>query len=276
MTRSGDAYFELRRRLAASPSADLDAELLLAHVLGCGRAALAAAPERELSDAQARALAALAARRIEGEPVAYLTGRRAFWTLELEVTSAVLVPRPETELLVETALGELQTVARPAVLDLGTGSGAIALAIASERPDASVTGVDQSAAALEVAARNAFRLRIGNVRFLQGSWYEPVDALKFHVIVANPPYVSEGDPLLAALAHEPRRALVSGPEGLDALAEICAGARPHLARGGMLIVEHGAGQGGAVRALATGAGLGRVATLSDLAGLPRATRGNAD
>ena len=276
MKRAGDAYFELRRRLAASPSADLDAELLLAHVLGCSRTALATAPERELNDTQAKALMELATRRSDGEPVAYLTGQRAFWTLELEVTRDVLVPRPETELLVETALEELQTVARPAVLDLGTGSGAIALAIASERPDTSVTGVDQSAAALEVAARNAFRLRKGNVRFLQGSWYEPVDALKFHVIVANPPYVSEGDPLLAALAHEPRRALVSGPEGLDALAEICAGARPHLARGGMLIVEHGAGQGGAVRTLATGAGLARVATLSDLAGLPRATRGNAD
>jgi release factor glutamine methyltransferase len=276
MTRAGDAYFGLRRRLAASPSADLDAELLLAHVLRCGRAALAAAPERELSDAEARALAELAVRRCAGEPVAYLTGRRAFWTLDLEVTPEVLVPRPETELLVETALGELRTVARPAVLDLGTGSGAIALAIASERPDASVTAVDQSAAALEVAARNAFRLRIGNVRFLQGSWYEPVDALKFHVIIANPPYVAEGDPLLAALAHEPRPALVSGPEGLDALAEICRGARQHLAAGGILIVEHGASQGGAVRAMVTGAGLGRVATLNDLAGLPRATRGNAD
>ena len=276
MTRAGDAYFGLRRRLAASPSADLDAELLLAHVLRCGRAELAAAPERELSDAEARALAELAVRRCAGEPVAYLTGRRAFWTLDLEVTPEVLVPRPETELLVETALGELRTVARPAVLDLGTGSGAIALAIASERPDASVTAVDQSAAALEVAARNAFRLRIGNVRFLQGSWYEPVDALKFHVIIANPPYVAEGDPLLAALAHEPRPALVSGPEGLDALAEICRGARQHLAAGGILIVEHGASQGGAVRAMVTGAGLGRVATLNDLAGLPRATRGNAD
>ena len=276
MTRAGDAYFGLRRRLAASPSADLDAELLLAHVLRCGRAALAAAPERELTDAETRALAALAARRCAGEPVAYLTGRRAFWTLDLEVTPDVLVPRPETELLVETALGELRTVARPAVLDLGTGSGAIALAIASERPDASVTAVDQSAVALAVAARNAHRLRIKNVRFLQGSWYEPVSALRFHAILANPPYVAEGDPLLAALAHEPRPALVSGPEGLDALAEICAGARQHLAAGGMLIVEHGASQGQAVRALMNGAGLGRVATLSDLAGLPRATRGNAD
>ena len=276
MTRAGDAYFGLRRRLAASPSADLDAELLLAHVLRCGRAALAAAPERELTDAETRAFAALAARRCAGEPVAYLTGRRAFWTLDLEVTPDVLVPRPETELLVETALEELRTVARPAVLDLGTGSGAIALAIASERPDASVTAVDRSVAALEVAARNAHRLRIGNVRFLQGSWYEPVDALRFHVIVANPPYVAEGDPLLAALAHEPREALVSGPEGLDALAEICAGAMAYLVRGGMLIVEHGANQGVTVRAMVTTAGLGRIATLNDLASLPRASRGNAD
>lgn len=276
MTRASDAYFGLRRRLAASPSADLDAELLLAHVLGCGRAALAAAPERELSEAQVSALAALAARRCDGEPVAYLTGRRAFWTLDLEVTPDVLVPRPETELLVETALDELRTVAKPAVLDLGTGSGAIALAIASERPDASVTAVDLSEGALAVAARNAHRLRIGNVRFLQGSWYEPVDTLKFHAIVANPPYVADGDPLLAALAHEPRVALVSGPEGLDAIAEICAGARLLLVRGGMLIVEHGAIQSEAVRAMVTAAGLVRVASLNDLAGLPRATRGSAD
>ena len=276
MKRAGDAYFELRRRLAASPSADLDAELLLAHVLGCSRTALATAPERELNDTQAKALMELATRRSDGEPVAYLTGQRAFWTLELEVTRDVLVPRPETELLVETTLEELQTVARPAVLDLGTGSGAIALAIASERPDALVTAVDRSAAALAVAARNSKRLQIGNVRFLVGSWYQPASALRFHAVVANPPYVAEDDPLLAALAHEPRTALVAGPEGLDALAEICAGARQHLAAGGLLIVEHGASQGAAVRAMVTGAGLCRVATLNDLEGLPRATRGSAD
>ena len=275
MTRAGDAWFELRRRLAASPSADLDAELLLAHVLGCSRAALAAAPERELDAAQSAALSALAAQRSEGVPVAYLTGRRGFWTLDLEVTLDVLVPRPETELLVETALDELRAVARPAVLDLGTGSGAVALAIASERPDASVTAVDESPAALEVAARNAGRLRIGNVRFLPGSWYGPVDALKFHAIVANPPYVAEGDPALAALVHEPRAALVAGPEGLDALAQICAGAPAHLVAGGLLAVEHGATQDAAVRAMMSAAGLKGVATQSDLAGLPRVTRGNA-
>lgn len=275
MTRAAEAYIELRQKLAASPSADLDAQLLLAHVLGCGRAALAAVPEREMDEAQLRALAGLAARRTEGEPVAYLTGHRAFWTLDLEVTPDVLVPRPETELLVETALDEIRAIARPRVLDLGTGSGAIALAIASERPDASVTGVDQSAAALAVAARNARRLQIGNLQFLQGSWYEPVDALRFHAIVSNPPYVADGDPLLAALAHEPRSALVAGALGLDALAAICAGAPRQLATGGLLVVEHGASQGAAVRGMFTSAGLQRVATLNDLAGLPRATRGNA-
>ncbi len=276
MTRAGDLYFELRRQLAASPSADLDAELLLAHVLGCSRAALAAAPERELNAAQAQALAGLAARRRDGEPVAYLTGRRAFWTLDLEVTPDVLVPRPETELLVEAALEELRAVAGPSVLDLGTGSGAIALAIASERPDAFVTAVDSSAAALAIAARNAKRLQIGNVRFLHGSWYGPAAADQYRAIVSNPPYVAEDDPLLAALVCEPRSALVAGPEGLDALAEVCAGAPPQLVTGGLLIVEHGAGQGPAVRTMMAGAGLRRVATLNDLAGLPRATRGNAD
>ena len=276
MTRAGDAYFELRQKLAASPSADLDAELLLAHVLGCSRSALAAAPERELNGAQAEALAALAARRLDGEPVAYLTGRRAFWTLDLEVTPDVLVPRPETELLVEAALDELRDIPAPAVLDLGTGSGAIALAIASERPDAVVTAVDQSAAALAVAARNAKRMQIGNVRFLHGSWYEPAPAARFHAIVANPPYVADGDPALAALAREPRMALVAGLLGLDALIVLCAGAPSHLAAGGLLIVEHGASQGASVRAMMAGAGLCRVATLNDLAGLPRATRGSAD
>jgi len=276
MTRAGDAIFELRQKLAASPSAGLDAELLMAHVLGCSRAALAAAPERELTDLQTQALAALAARRSDGEPVAYLTGRRAFWTLELEVTPDVLLPRPETELLVEIALEELRGVVKPKVLDLGTGSGAIALAIASERPDALVTAVDQSEAALAVAARNAGRLQIGNVRFLQGSWYQPVGARRFHAIVANPPYVADGDPLLATLAHEPRSALVAGPQGLDALAEICAGARGRLANRGVLIVEHGATQDAAVRAMVAGAGLSRVATRMDLAGLPRATRSSAD
>ena len=275
MTSAGDALFELCRKLAASPTADLDAGLLLAHVLGLSRAGLAAAPERELSKSQAAQLAKLAERRRHGEPVAYLTGRRAFWTLDIEVTPAVLVPRPETELLVEAALDALKATSNPAVLDLGTGSGAIALAIASERPDAMVTAIDRSGAALEVAARNAKRLQVVNVRFLQGSWYKPAGAECFHAIVSNPPYVADGDPALEALSHEPRDALVAGPQGQDALQAICAGANARLAPGGFLIVEHGASQGAAVRAMMTAAGLAGIATLDDLAGLERATRSSA-
>ena len=185
MTQAGEALSALRRRLAASPSADLDAELLLAHVLGIGRAGVRADPSRLLSVRQAQALSALAQRRAAGEPVAYLIGRREFWSLDLEVTPDVLVPRPETELVVELALDALARVSRPAVLDLGTGSGAIAIAIAHERPDAVITAVDASAAALAVAAANARRLRAGNVAFLAGSWYEPVGGSRFDCIVSN-------------------------------------------------------------------------------------------
>jgi release factor glutamine methyltransferase len=276
MTRAGDALSALRRQLAAaSPSAELDAELLLAHVLGASRAGLMADPSRHLTTQQLRALAALARRRAAGEPVSYLTGHREFWSLDLEVTSDVLVPRPETELVVELALDALAQVSRPAVLELGTGSGAIAIAIAHERPDAVVTAVDISAAALEVAAANARRLQAGNVAFLAGSWYAPVGGSRFHCIVSNPPYVADDDPALALLSHEPRVALAAGPAGLDALALICAGAPLHLATGGALIVEHGATQGPGVRELMTRAGLAGVATHADLAGRPRATRGNS-
>jgi release factor glutamine methyltransferase len=276
MMRAGDALASLRGRLAAvSPSAALDAEVLLAHVLGTTRAALAAAPGRTLAPSQSKMLEALALRRIDGEPIAYLTGRRGFWSLELEVTPDVLVPRPETELVVELALGALAQVSRPAVLDLGTGSGAIALAIARERDDAVVTAVDASAAALEVARRNSERLGIGNVRFHRGSWYEPVGAGRFDAIVSNPPYVAENDPALAALAHEPRLALVAGRDGLDAIAEVCASAGVHLWPGGALLVEHGATQGAAVRRLMSDAGLTGIATHRDLAALERVTAGTA-
>lgn len=276
MNRAGDALSALRRQLAAaSPSADLDAELLLAHVLGTSRAGLMADPSQPLDARQLQVLASLAERRCAGEPVSYLTGHREFWSLDLEVTADVLVPRPETELVVELALAALAQVARPAVLDLGTGSGAIALALARERPDAAVTAVDVSPAALAVAARNARRLQAGNVSFLPGSWYEPVGTARFDCIVSNPPYVADDDPALVRLVHEPRGALAAGPAGLDALAIICAGAPQHLATGGALIVEHGATQGADVRALMARAGLAAIATHDDLAGRPRATRGNS-
>lgn len=274
MTSTGTALSALARRLApASESPALDAELLLAHVLGTGRASLAAHPERAIGGAEAAAIDALAARRLAGEPVAYLTGRREFWSLELEVTPDVLVPRPETELAVELSLAALVAVPRPTVLDLGTGSGAIALALARERPDAAITAVDASAAALAVAARNAARLGIANVRLLRGSWFAATAGARFDLVVSNPPYVAAGDPVLAALVHEPRAALVPGPSGLEALAAICAGAPAALVTHGTLIVEHGADQAGAVRRLMEQAGLAGIATRRDLAGRERATAG---
>jgi release factor glutamine methyltransferase len=274
MSRAADTIAALRQRLAAaSPTAALDAELLVAFVLGLGRAALAADPGRTLAPAELAALEALARRRLAGEPVAYLTGRREFWSLELEVTPDVLVPRPETELLAERTLAAVAGVARPAVLDLGTGSGAIALAVATERPDAAVTATDASTAALAVARRNAQRLGLANLRFLAGDWYAPLGGGRFDAIASNPPYVAAGDPALAALAHEPRLALVAGPDSLAALAAIIAGAAAHLAPGGRLLLEHGAGQGAAVRGMLGSAGFGDVRTWRDLAGLERVTEG---
>lgn len=274
MTRAADALAALRERLhAISPTAALDAELLLAEVTGAGRAGIAASPLRELDRVQLAALDSLARRRLSGEPVAYLIGRREFWSLELEVTPDVLVPRPETELLVELALAAIARTARPAVLDLGTGSGAIAIAIASERKDAMVTATDVSPSALDVARRNSDRHGMRNIRFLQGSWYEPLAGMRFDAIVSNPPYVESGDPALAALAHEPRLALVAGPDGIEAIAAVCAGAGAYLVHGGRLFFEHGAGQGEASRELAVAAGLAGIETHRDLAALERVTSG---
>ncbi|HWN07445.1 MAG TPA: peptide chain release factor N(5)-glutamine methyltransferase [Steroidobacteraceae bacterium] len=274
MTRVAGVLAALRERLgAASPSAALDAEILVAHVAGTGRPALAADPDRPLCPEELLALESLARRRLAGEPVAYLTGRREFWSLDLEVTPEVLVPRPETELAVERVLAALGDGGQPAVLDLGTGSGAIALAVAHERPDAAVTATDVSAAALAVAKRNATRLGLKNLRFLEGSWFDPLAGSRFDVIASNPPYVAAGDPALAALAHEPRAALLGGTDGLAAIEAIVCAAPFHLEPGGWLIVEHGAAQGAAVRALFAAAGLAAVATRPDLAGHERVTEG---
>jgi release factor glutamine methyltransferase len=274
MTRVAGVLAALRERLgAASPSAALDAEILVAHAAGTGRSALAADPDRPLCPEELLALESLARRRLAGEPVAYLTGRQEFWSLELEVTPDVLVPRPETELAVERVLAALGDGGRPAVLDLGTGSGAIALAVADERPDAAVTATDVSAAALAVAQRNATRLGLRNLRFLEGSWFDPLAGSRFDVIVSNPPYVAAGDPALVALAREPRAALLGGIDGLDAIEAIVSAAPSHLEPGGWLIVEHGAAQGAAVRAHFAAAGLAAVATRRDLAGHERVTEG---
>lgn len=252
-----------------------EAEVLLLHVLGRERAWLFAHGDSPVEAMQRQRFLALVARRAAGEPVAYLTGRRGFWTLDLEVTPATLVPRAETELLVEQALELLPAGEGREVLDLGTGSGAIALALASERPLARVTATDASAAALEVASRNAAAHGLGRVRLVQGNWFAPLAGQRFDLVVSNPPYIAAGDPHLARgdLRFEPATALASGPQGLDDIALIAAQAPAHLHAGGWLLLEHGHDQGAAVRAVLQAAGLGEVATCQDLEGRDRVTRG---
>lgn len=235
---------------------------------GFSQAALAASPEAEVPFEVENAYLEFVRRRAAGEPVAYILGRREFYSLELGVNPAVLIPRPETELLVDLALDR-----RPAsVLDLGTGSGAVALAIKRHLPGARVVAVESSAAALAVARRNAVRLNL-EVDFRHGRWFEPVGGERFELVVSNPPYVAEADPHLPALRHEPVGALVAGPDGLDAIREITSAAGLFLARGGWLLLEHGQGQDSAVRAMLERAGLESVRTWPDLAGIGRVTGG---
>jgi release factor glutamine methyltransferase len=265
------------RALANAGLVPLDAQVLLAHVLGRDRAWLAAHLADALPREAADAFLALAQRRREGEPVAYLTGVREFWGLSLEVSPAVLIPRPETETLVEVALTRLPNDRDTAILDLGTGSGAIALALARERRRARVLATDISTRALEVAEGNARRLGFANVEFLKASWYDGLPDTRFDLIAANPPYVEPSDPHLAEsdVRFEPRSALVPAGDGLAALRAIVGGARAHLAPGGTLVVEHGYDQGTAVRALFSAAGLVETVAVRDLAGIPRVAAGRA-
>ncbi|HJY41554.1 MAG TPA: peptide chain release factor N(5)-glutamine methyltransferase [Steroidobacteraceae bacterium] len=258
----------------SSASARLDAELLLEHVTGLSRTDFRAAPERTLPAAAGWSFQQLIRRRLQGEPVAYIRGQQEFWSLLLEVTPAVLIPRPETELVVERTLAQLRPDARE-VADLGTGSGAIALAIANERPALQVTGVDVSAAAVEVARRNATRLQIRNVRFERGSWFAPLAGRRFDVVASNPPYVARGDADLAVgvSRFEPEGALIAGASGLEAIEQIVAQAGGHLTPGGWLILEHGWTQAGAVRDRLVRSGFAHVRSHADLAGHERVTEG---
>lgn len=258
------------RSLLAAATARLgeraDAELLLLHVLRQPRSWLFAhADDVPGMDVQT-AFSALLERRAAGEPVAYLTGRRGFWSLDLEVTPATLIPRPETELLVELALRRLPPDVACRVADLGTGSGAIALAIASERQRTRVVATDASADALAVARRNAQHHAIGNVAFVHGDWLAPLAGQRFDLIVSNPPYIEAADPHLAQgdLRFEPAAALASGADGLDAIRRIVRDARTHLEPGGWLLFEHGWNQSAAVRALLADAGYTGVFTAQDL------------
>ena len=241
-----------------------EARLLLACATGFSEASVLAFPERELSAEAEQRFADFAARRRRGEPVAYILGRQEFYGLPLAVNPAVLIPRPETELLVELSLQRDFS----SVLDLGTGSGAVALAIKKHRPRARVVTVEASAAALEVAKRNGVALGL-DVEWRHGRWFAPLGGERFELIVSNPPYVAAGDPHLAALRYEPASALVSGVDGLDAIRDIVATAPTHLVDGGWLLLEHGMGQDGAVRRLLEQAGLEDARTWPDLAGIPR-------
>ena len=227
---------------AASARADpADAALLLAHVLQRPRAWLHAHGDEVPDAAALQRFGQLLERRLAGEPVAYLTGRRGFWRFDLQVSPDTLVPRPETELLVELALERLPREGAPMVADLGTGSGAIALALAHERPGALVVATDASAAALAVARANAGELGLGNLEFREGEWFAPLAGERFDLVASNPPYIAEGDPHLGEgdLRFEPAAALSSGRDGLDDIRRIVAGASAHLAPGGWLLLEHG-------------------------------------
>ena len=251
-----------------------DAQLLLLHALGRpdARRAWLLAHDTDVLDSAAQArFAALCQRRRDGEPVAYLTGRKGFYGLELQVDARVLDPRPDTETLVDWALEVLAPLAAPRVLDLGTGSGAIALALQHQRTDAQVSAVDASADALAVAQANAARLELP-VQFHQGHWLDSISGL-FDAIVSNPPYIAASDPHLAALRHEPLQALASGADGLDDLRTIAAQAPARLANGGWLLLEHGWDQAPAVQALLRAAGFTAVQDRKDLAGIVRCSGG---
>ena len=245
-----------------------EARLLLAEVCGFSQASLVASPEQEIPFEVENAFFELTKKRQAGEPVAYILGRKEFYGLDLSVNPSVLIPRPETELLVDLALGKNAA----SVLDLGTGSGAIALAIKHERPSCRVVAVDADLSAVLTAKRNATKLNL-EIDFRHGRWFEPVAGERFELIVSNPPYVALGDPHLPALRHEPRSALVAGPDGLDCMRDISKAAKSHLSPGGWLLLEHGQGQERAVRALLQAAGLETITTWPDLAGIARVTGG---
>jgi release factor glutamine methyltransferase len=252
-------------------SARLDAEVLLAHALALPRHYPYAFPERSVGEDDAPRVLALAMRRAAGEPIAYLTGAREFWSLRLRVSPQTLIPRPETEALVERALEIIPRPAASRVADLGTGSGAIAIAIAHERPNCRILAIELSPSALDVARDNATQLGLDNVRFVIGSWGRPLPRSTFDLIVSNPPYIATGDPHLTRgdVRHEPRLALVAGADGLQSIRTIAREARSALAPGGSLLIEHGIDQRDAVCEILGDLGYAELRVHDDLARRPR-------
>ena len=256
----------------------VDARILLQHVLDVGHAHLAAHPSQVLTAKEAQSFRLLGTRRARGEPVAYLTGEREFYGLGFLVTPAVLIPRPETELLVDLSLARIPLDAPTRVLDLGTGSGAIALTIAKHRPRASITAVDISANAVAVAKTNAAQLNINNVQIFEGNWFGQLGEERFDLIVSNPPYIAEADSHLSQgdLRYEPGVALAAGRGGLECIESIIASSPVHLAPRGVLLLEHGYDQAQACRELLAKAGFGGVFSLPDLAEILRVSGGRLE
>jgi len=261
----------VERLTPVSESPRLDAELLLARALDVPRSYLFAHPEDELDSAAVKRFSTTIERRTKGAPLAYITGEKEFWSMTLMVTRDTLVPRPETETLVDQVLVRIPKREAMKVLDLGTGSGAIALAIAKERPICDVTATDFSAAALAVAQENARQHDLANIEFLLGDWLEPVAGQMFDVIATNPPYVPSEDPDLERLQHEPLTALASGADGLDAIRRIAVDAISVIKPGGSLLIEHGDEQHEAVAEILAQAGWTQIGVTNDLAGIPRVT-----
>ena len=261
---------ETLERVSDSPR--LDAEVLLARALDLPRSYLFAHPEEVLDDASMERFQHAVEQRQQGMPLSYITGEKEFWSLSLEVAPAVLVPRPETELLVELALRDIPRNDEYSVLDLGTGSGAIAIALASERPACRFIASDISPGALAVARHNAMKHGLANIEFVEGDWTAPVANRRFNLIVSNPPYVRASDPALYRLRFEPREALVAGNDGLDAIRTLARNCGRLLVRGGLLLLEHGAEQQAEVAGVLAGEGWDAVENFKDLSGLPRATR----
>jgi release factor glutamine methyltransferase len=253
----------------------LEAQILLCHAIQQPRSWLAAHDRDPIPPEQAAAFTALLQRRLQGEPIAYILGEREFYSLDFKVTPAVLIPRPETELLVDLALERLPAGIPCRVLDLGTGSGAVAVTLALHRPQTEVVAVDQSAAALEIARENAQRLGADNLRLIQSGWYSALDGEKFDLIVSNPPYIAAADPHLTQgdVRFEPPSALASGADGLDDIRAIIRDAAAHLKPDGWLLFEHGYNQAAACRELLAQAGFEQVASAADLAGIERISYG---
>jgi len=278
MTTIKQTLSNARERLADnSDSPQADAEILLAFVLDCDRSFFHTWPELTLEPDQALKFETLLERRLLGEPIAHIIGTRSFWDFDLKVTADTLIPRPETELLVEQALSKIPTDEKQKILDLGTGTGAIALAIAHERPLCEVTAVEQSSTAREIARQNQARLQINNLKIIEGDWFTPVMHEKFELIVSNPPYVASDDPHLKSgdVRFEPKTALESGTDGLDDIRHIISHAQASLAPHGWLMLEHGYDQAAPVRQLLEQYHYKKIQQFQDLGNQPRLSTGQA-